>query len=216
MAVPIAYVGAAQHQPELSGKPKRTIKPTTAYDGSKPSYTGVSEGNQAFGQADEDDENRRVTVWNPKTGKKLSGNAGVFKRNLARYLRTHPDWIVWTGQDKEAFRRKRSAYAAQEHSPKRRRVDGYDYQSDNKRRAIEGLAEEMPTAASLWRSLLAVCSEKSILAEVDRMESEEDSEPEPGYPRDTTGHRYGPNVSPYKSHFSPGMHHGGLMSPAVG
>ncbi len=39
-----------------------------------------------------DDETRRVTVWNPKTGKKLSGNAGVFKRNLAKYLRTHPDW----------------------------------------------------------------------------------------------------------------------------
>merc|ERR1712193_216858 len=35
----------------------------------------------------EDDEKTRVTVWNPTTGKKLSGNAGVQKKNLAKYLR---------------------------------------------------------------------------------------------------------------------------------
>lgn len=205
------HQGVAQQQPEVSRKPKRTIKPTTAYDGSKPSITGAGEGNQGYGHADDDDdETRRVTVWNPKTGKKLSGNAGVFKRNLARYLRTHPDWIVWTGQDKEAFRRKRQ-FTAQENSPKRRRVESYDYQADNKRRALEGLEDEMPTAASLWKSLLAVCSEKSILAEVDGMESEEEDEEGLG-----AAQRYGPNGSPYKSQFSTRMVHSGLMSPAVG
>merc|ERR1711871_658470 len=67
----------------------------------------------------DEDGTRRVTVWNPKTGKKLSGNAGVFKKNLAKYLRTHPDWVVWTGQDKD--------------SPKRKRVTEFDRTAKRKR-----------------------------------------------------------------------------------
>ena len=45
---------------------------------------------------------RRVTVWNPVTGKKLSGNAGVFKKNLDKYLRNHPEMKVWEGEDSNA------------------------------------------------------------------------------------------------------------------
>merc|ERR1712216_180298 len=55
----------------------------------------------------EDDEKTRVTVWNPTTGKKLSGNAGVQKKNLAKYLRTHPDWVVWNENHRHALKRKR-------------------------------------------------------------------------------------------------------------
>merc|ERR1711939_711655 len=55
----------------------------------------------------EDDEKTRVTVWNPSTGKKLSGNAGVQKKNLAKYLRTHPDWVVWNENHRHALKRKR-------------------------------------------------------------------------------------------------------------
>merc|ERR1712188_92667 len=55
----------------------------------------------------EDDEKTRVTVWNPTTGKKLSGNAGVQKKNLAKYLRTHPDWMVWNENHRGALKRKR-------------------------------------------------------------------------------------------------------------
>ena len=198
----------APAQDLASRKPKRTVRPTATFDGSK-GYGGVDSGgagNQAYGGSaeDDDDETRRVTVWNPKTGKKLSGNAGVFKRNLARYLRTHPDWIVWSGQDKEAFRKKR--FQVQEQSPKRKRVHDYESNYDNKRRAIESLEDEMPTAASLWKSLLAVCSESSILAEVDGMVSDE--EEEEALPMRTGGYR--------RESFSPQMVHGGLMSPAVG
>jgi len=46
--------------------------------------TSVSENDQM--------EDRRVTVWNPITGKKLSGNAAPFRRNLEKYLASHPDW----------------------------------------------------------------------------------------------------------------------------
>jgi len=38
------------------------------------------------------EEDKRVTVWNPTTGKKLSGNASPFRRNLHKYLAAHPDW----------------------------------------------------------------------------------------------------------------------------
>merc|ERR1712100_596383 len=41
-----------------------------------------------------DEGNQRVTVRNTLTGKKLSGNAGVMKRNLAKWMACHPDWVV--------------------------------------------------------------------------------------------------------------------------
>merc|ERR1711871_1145369 len=109
----------------------------------------------------DEDGTRRVTVWNPKTGKKLSGNAGVFKKNLAKYLRTHPDWVVWTGQDKDSPKRKRADY---EGASKRARVDRY-YPREYKDIECK-LESSLPTTTTLWASLLVVCSEKSILAEV--------------------------------------------------
>merc|ERR1712093_646209 len=55
-----------------------------------------------------DEGAQRVTVWNPSTGKKLSGNAGVMKRNLAKYLASHPDWVVCEGpSEPRAAKRKR-------------------------------------------------------------------------------------------------------------
>merc|ERR1719473_928901 len=81
---------------------KRVVKPV-AYDTPEDDIPPASHAAE-----DSDDDTRRVTVWNPKTGKKLSGNAGVFKKNLAKYLRTHPEWVVWTGQDKPNHPRKRA------------------------------------------------------------------------------------------------------------
>merc|ERR1711865_294946 len=51
-----------------------------------------------------DDSNieRRVTIWNSKEKRKLSGNSAPFKRNLHEYLRKHPDWQEYKGQDVDA------------------------------------------------------------------------------------------------------------------
>ena len=35
-------------------------------------------------------EEKRVTIWNWREKRKLSGNAAPFRRNLAEYLRKHP------------------------------------------------------------------------------------------------------------------------------
>merc|ERR1711959_208809 len=92
------------------------------------------------GADDSDEETRRVTVWNPKTGKKLSGNAGVFKKNLAKYLRLHPDWVVWTGQDKSPRRR-----AEIERNLKRQREERmYSEQVEAKRKHIDLMDDALP------------------------------------------------------------------------
>eukprot|EP00658_Telonema_sp_P-2_P028456 TRINITY_DN217_c0_g1_i4.p1 TRINITY_DN217_c0_g1~~TRINITY_DN217_c0_g1_i4.p1 ORF type:complete len:221 (+),score=36.55 TRINITY_DN217_c0_g1_i4:201-863(+) len=55
------------------------------------------------------DEDKRVTVWNPITGKKLSGNASPFRRNLHKYLAAHPDWEECPDAGETKKRRKPSS-----------------------------------------------------------------------------------------------------------
>merc|ERR1711959_253735 len=149
---------------------KRVIKPNPAYGNSDDD--SLSAGSERVGSDDEDEETRRVTVWNPKTGKKLSGNAGVFKKNLAKYLRTHPEWVVWTGQDKSPRRRAADA----ERSLKRKRSASDRLSIDERDSKHKQFQEPgMPTAQDLWRSLLAVCCEKAVLAEVDALDTEDES-----------------------------------------
>merc|ERR1712164_164849 len=44
---------------------------------------------------------KRVTIWNWREQRKLSGNSAPFKKNLQEYLRKHPDWEEYRGQDKD-------------------------------------------------------------------------------------------------------------------
>merc|ERR1711957_240413 len=50
---------------------------------------------------DDDNGEKRVTIWNWKEKRKLSGNSAPFKRNLQKYLKKHPDWHEYIGQDKD-------------------------------------------------------------------------------------------------------------------
>jgi len=45
---------------------------------------------------------KRVTIWNWREKRKLSGNSAPFKKNLQEYIRMHPDWEMYVGQDKLA------------------------------------------------------------------------------------------------------------------
>merc|ERR1719409_1021854 len=50
---------------------------------------------------DDEDAEKRVTIWNWREQRKLSGNSAPFKKNLQEYLRKHPDWEEYRGQDKD-------------------------------------------------------------------------------------------------------------------
>jgi len=47
-----------------------------------------------------DTKARRITVWNRKTKRKVSGNAAPMEKNLAEYLKKHPECEMYDGQDK--------------------------------------------------------------------------------------------------------------------
>merc|ERR1711959_529268 len=59
---------------------------------------------------------KRVTIWNWREQRKLSGNSAPFKKNLHEYLRKHPDWEEYVGQDKDESGKKTNA-------PKKRKLD---------------------------------------------------------------------------------------------
>merc|ERR1711998_58149 len=107
----------------------------------------------------EDDEKTRVTVWNPTTGKKLSGNAGVQKKNLAKYLRTHPDWVVWNENHRHALKRKRIDMELERARQQRQKIE-VEVQITTNKIHLEMAPEESISQSMLWAHLLAVCSEE--------------------------------------------------------
>jgi hypothetical protein len=66
-------------------------------------------------QSYDDDEmaEKRVTIWNWREQRKLSGNSAPFKKNLQDYLRKHPDWEEYVGQDKDENGKKYSQHSTQ-------------------------------------------------------------------------------------------------------
>lgn len=56
----------------------------------------------------DEDAEKRVTIWNWRDQRKLSGNSAPFKKNLKEYIRKHPDWEEYVGQDKDSNGKKLS------------------------------------------------------------------------------------------------------------
>jgi len=79
---PLSY----SERPPLPPKPCMDLGSSIYRKGGEGCATSISESEQVA------EEDKRVTVWNPTTGKKLSGNASPFRRNLHKYLAAHPDW----------------------------------------------------------------------------------------------------------------------------
>jgi len=93
---------------------ERMSSPKSAMDmhmvfGSQKKPAPVDYSNDEFAE-------KRVTIWNWREQRKLSGNSAPFKKNLHEYLRKHPDWEEYVGQDKDENGKKNFV-------PKKRRKD---------------------------------------------------------------------------------------------
>jgi len=61
------------------------------------------EGEASHSEDGDPDAEKRVTIWNWREQRKLSGNSAPFKKNLRDYMRKHPDWEQYVGQDKDTI-----------------------------------------------------------------------------------------------------------------
>jgi len=107
---------AGRYQPRSRSpeEPERMSSPKSALDmhmvfGAPKKSTPVDYSNDEFAE-------KRVTIWNWREQRKLSGNSAPFKKNLQEYLRKHPDWEEYVGQDKDENGKKNFV-------PKKRRKD---------------------------------------------------------------------------------------------
>merc|ERR1711939_1103982 len=109
-------IGSYQDQIISHDDPYRMLSPKSTMDMpmmlggyKKPTTTQSMNSNDDMAE-------KRVTIWNWREQRKLSGNSAPFKKNLQEYLRKHPDWEEYIGQDKDENGKKNFA-------PKKRRKD---------------------------------------------------------------------------------------------
>merc|ERR1712139_391909 len=94
-------IGSYQDQIISHDDPYRMLSPKSTMDMpmmlggyKKPTTTQSVNSNDDMAE-------KRVTIWNWREQRKLSGNSAPFKKNLQEYLRKHPDWEEYIGQDKD-------------------------------------------------------------------------------------------------------------------
>lgn len=70
-------------------------------DSTSDSDLSGSEGSDDESEDDADlsPQQRRVTLWNCLTKKKITGNNAPMAKNVSACLKRHPDWTVYNGQD---------------------------------------------------------------------------------------------------------------------
>merc|ERR1711939_699457 len=126
-------IGSYQDQIISHDDPYRMLSPKSTMDMpmmlggyKKPTTTQSMNSNDDMAE-------KRVTIWNWREQRKLSGNSAPFKKNLQEYLRKHPDWEEYVGQDKDENGKKSFA-------PKKRRKDFKPSHSEAKTRQ-RGAAE---------------------------------------------------------------------------
>eukprot|EP00736_Rhodelphis_marinus_P012637 Rmarinus@m.14385 len=78
----------------------RSPRPTRAAHHLSNEPAAQSPQNQSISNRD-GNPHQRALLWNKVKKKKLSGNAAPQIRRLEQYLRTHPDFEVYTGQDQD-------------------------------------------------------------------------------------------------------------------
>merc|ERR1712093_699144 len=92
-----------------SSSPREHREPRESRDHSKRSLSFASKHKDEENDWEQDeDAEKRVTIWNWREQRKLSGNSAPFKKNLKEYIRKHPDWEEYVGQDKDVNGKKLS------------------------------------------------------------------------------------------------------------
>jgi len=86
----------------------RVISPDNVLDTrgvfeASPNKAPLNQQSGAYTNAYYGEPEQRVTIWNRVEQRKLSGNSAPFRKNLGEYIRKHPEWELYAGQDKEGY-----------------------------------------------------------------------------------------------------------------
>jgi len=85
---------------EWEQEPLQPNEPIMTASGKRAAESPIPAASQQPSDSGGDSKARRITVWNRKTKRKVSGNAAPMEKNLAEYLKKHPECEMYDGQDK--------------------------------------------------------------------------------------------------------------------
>lgn len=80
----------------------------TSTAGSTPGSVGADDGASVLERSFRAPREPRVTVWEPATGRTISGNAAPCKRNLGTWMKDHPGWFPKEEAQLSSSRRQRN------------------------------------------------------------------------------------------------------------
>merc|ERR1712072_450392 len=128
-------IGSYQDQIISHDDPYRMLSPKSTMDMHMVFGHPPKKSTQPVDYSNDEFAEKRVTIWNWRDQRKLSGNSAPFKKNLQEYLRKHPDWEEYVGQDKDENGKKNF-------QPKKRRKDikvDVPVKTDVTRKSMPGL-----------------------------------------------------------------------------